>query len=192
MVTHETAVIAPETEFGRNPEVGPFVVIGRDRADSGAVTFGDECLIRSHSVVYGGVTFGDRCAVGHFSLIRENTLFGSDVSIGSRTGLGPSVTVGDRVRFHSGCFIPEESVIEEGAWFGPHVVVTNARYPNRPDTKEHLEGVHVERDAVIGAAVVLLPGVRIGAGALVGAGAIVTKDVPNGATVVGNPARLIS
>lgn len=192
MVIHETAIVSPETRLGRDPVIGPFVVIGLDRAELGAVTFGDDCLVRSHSVVYGGSTFGDRCALGHYALVREDSTIGSDVSIGTRTGLGPSVTVGDRVRFHSGCFIPEESIIEEGAWFGPHVVVTNARYPNRPDTKQNLEGVYVERGAVIGAGAALLPGVRIGAGALIGAGAVVTKDVPNGATVVGNPARVIS
>ncbi|HEX7097890.1 MAG TPA: transferase [Acidimicrobiia bacterium] len=192
MVIDETAIIGADVSFGRNPRVGPLVVIGVDLPDAGPVVFGDDCIVRSHSVIYGATTFGDRCAVGHHALIREETTVGSDVSVGSFTSLGPSVRVGDRVRFHTNCFVPEESVIEDGAWFGPGVVVTNARYPNRPDTKQNLEGVHVERDAVIGAAVVLLPGVRIGAGALIGAGAVVTKDVAPGATVIGNPGRMVA
>jgi acetyltransferase-like isoleucine patch superfamily enzyme len=92
---------------------------------------------------------------------------------------------------HSGCFVPEHSVLEEGAWLGPGVILTNARYPNRPDTKEHLEGVTIGTGAVLGAGVVVLPGRVVGEGALVGAGAVVTRDIDRGRTVVGNPARLM-
>jgi acetyltransferase-like isoleucine patch superfamily enzyme len=70
-------------------------------------------------------------------------------------------------------------------------MLTNARYPNRPDTKEHLAGVRVGRDAVLGASVVVLPGVVIGEGAIIGAGAVVLEDVPAHVTMVGNPARSV-
>jgi len=72
------------------------------------------------------------------------------------------------------------------------VVITNARYPLSRDVKERLQGAHVEAGAIIGANATLLPGVRIGARALVGAGAVVTRDVPPGAVVAGNPARVIN
>ena len=49
----------------------------------------------------------------------------------------------------------------------------------------------VERGASIGTGAVILCGVRIGAGSTVGAGSVVTRDVPPGATVAGNPAREI-
>lgn len=192
MVIHETASVAPDTKFGDNFTVGPMAIIGQDREERGPVVFGDDCLVRSHAIVYAGSTFGDRCALGHYSLVREGCVIGADVSIGSRTGLAPGVQVGDGVRFHSGCFIGEQSVIEDDAWFGPNVMVINARYPNRPDTKGNLEGVLVERGAVIGAGVLLLPGVRIGAGALIGAGAVVTRDVAPGGKIVGNPGRAIA
>jgi acetyltransferase-like isoleucine patch superfamily enzyme len=82
-------------------------------------------------------------------------------------------------------------VLEDGCWLGPGVMVTNARYPLSRNVKATLEGAHIERGAIIGASATLLPGVRIGARALVGAGAVVTRDVPPGAVVVGNPARII-
>jgi acetyltransferase-like isoleucine patch superfamily enzyme len=85
------------------------------------------------------------------------------------------------------CFIPEHTVLEDGAWIGPGVRITNARYPNRPDTKANLEGVTIGRGAVVGAAAVLLPGVQVGEGAIIGAGAVVVRDVAPGAVVVGNP-----
>lgn len=192
MVIHPAAIVSDDTRFGAGTSVGAYAMIGIDGADESPVEIGDDCTVRSHTVIYRGAKLGDRCAVGHYALIRENCTIGSDVSIGSRTGLAPGVQVGHGVRFHTGCSIAEGSVIEDGAWFGPGVMALNARRPNQPDTKEKLQAVHVEAGAVIGAAVLLLPGVRVGSGALIGAGAVVTRDVAPGATVAGNPARVIT
>ena len=82
-------------------------------------------------------------------------------------------------------------MLEDDCWIGPNVVLTNAKYPRAPRVKEELQGPHVERGAKIGANATVLPGVRIGEGALVGAGSVVTRDVPPGAVVAGNPARVI-
>jgi acetyltransferase-like isoleucine patch superfamily enzyme len=92
------------------------------------------------------------------------------------------------VRVHSQCFVPEFSVLEDGCWLGPNVVLTNAKFPQSARTKEMLAGVRVEKKAKIGANSTILPGVIIGAGALVGAGSVVTKNVPPGVIVSGNPA----
>ena len=68
------------------------------------------------------------------------------------------------------------------------MVLTNAKYPNRSDTKHNLQGVTIRRDAVIGANVTILPGVNIGEHAIVGAGSVVIKDVADRTVVAGNPA----
>jgi acetyltransferase-like isoleucine patch superfamily enzyme len=70
-------------------------------------------------------------------------------------------------------------------------VFTNAVYPLAPDAKRNLKGPHLMRGAKIGANATLLPGVVIGVDALVGAGSVVVRDVPGGAVVAGNPARVI-
>ena len=184
-----SSIVAPDAVFGDGLEVQPFCVLGVDPADAPPLVVGESARIRSHSVIYRGTTIGDRFQTGHGVLVREHTTMGDDVSIGSHSVVEHHVEMGDGVRIHSGCFVPEFSILEAGAWLGPGVIVTNARYPNRADTKDQLDGVHLGPGATVGAGVVLLPGVRVGAGALIGAGAVVVHDVPDGATVVGNPGR---
>jgi acetyltransferase-like isoleucine patch superfamily enzyme len=187
-VIHASAVVADDAVLGAGACVGPFVVVGVDGPTEPPV-IGERATIRSHSVIYRGVVLGSGVHIGHGALVREGTEAGNDVSIGSGSVVEHHVRLADGVRLHSGCFVPEHSVLHEGAWLGPGVVVTNARYPNRPETKANLEGVEVGPGAAVGAAAVLLPGVTIGEEALVGAGAVVVEDVPAGATVAGNPGR---
>jgi acetyltransferase-like isoleucine patch superfamily enzyme len=148
-------------------------------------------VLRSHSVFYAGSRIGARFQCGHGALVREQCSIGDDCSVGSGTVLEFLVTLGDRVRVHSHCFIPEHSVLEDGCWIGPNVVLTNAKFPQTPRTKELLAGVRIGKGAKIGANSTILPGVRIGAGALVGAGSVVSRDVADGMVVMGNPARAV-
>jgi acetyltransferase-like isoleucine patch superfamily enzyme len=123
--------------------------------------------------------------------IRELNQIGDNVSVGTLSVIEHHVRIADDVRIHTQVFVPEFSVLEEGCWLGPNVVLTNARYPQSPKVKEELVGPLIKRRAKIGANATLLPGVVIGENALVGAGAVVVHDVPDGAVVVGNPARVI-
>ncbi len=142
-------------------------------------------------VVYPGVVIGEGFACGHFVTIRERTRIGDQCSVGTSSVLERDVTLGNHVRVHSRVFIPEYSVVHDHAWIGPAVVITNAKFPAAPNTKAHLTGVTVLSRARVGAGAILLPGVTIGEDSLVGAGAVVTRDVPPGAVVVGNPARVV-
>jgi acetyltransferase-like isoleucine patch superfamily enzyme len=191
VVIHPTAILGTDACLGGGVSIGAFCIVGEDRPELDPTRIGAGTIVRSHSVVYRGTTLGKHVQLGHGVLVRELCIVGDQVSIGSHTVLEHRVQLGNGVRLHSRCFVPEYSVLEDGAWLGPGVIVTNARYPNRPDTKEKLEGVHIGRGATIGAGCVLLPGVSIGAGALVGAGAVVVRDVEPGKTVVGNPGRVL-
>jgi acetyltransferase-like isoleucine patch superfamily enzyme len=93
--------------------------------------------------------------------------------------------IGSDVRIHTGCYLAQGTRVEAGAFLAPGVVTTNDRYPVTSDFDPPV----IRAGARVGANATLLPGVVIGKGALVGAGAVVTRDVPAGATVYGNPAR---
>jgi acetyltransferase-like isoleucine patch superfamily enzyme len=114
------------------------------------------------------------------------------VSIGTGSVIEHHVHIADHVRIHSQVFVPEYTILEEGCWLGPRVVITNAVYPLSRGVKDSLRGPHIEKGAIIGANSTLLPGVRIGARALIGAGSVVTKSIAPGMIVAGNPARVIN
>ena len=187
-----TAIVGPRVELGDDAVVEDFVLLGSSASDDPPVLrIGRGARIRSHTVIYAGNTIGERFQTGHGVMVREANTIGDDVSIGTHSIVEHHVEIADRVRIHSDAFIPEFTVIEAGAWIGPAVTLTNARYPLSPDAKHNLRGPLIRAGAKIGANATLLPGVVIGRDALVGAGSVVVKDVPDGAVVVGNPARIV-
>jgi acetyltransferase-like isoleucine patch superfamily enzyme len=181
--------------LGADATLGDFCILGEpSRGNKGGeleTRIGARAVIRSHTVIYAGSVIGDDFQTGHGALVREQNRIGDNVSIGSHAIVEHHVTIGSNVRLHSNVFVPEYSILEDDCWLGPNVVLTNARYPRSKNVKTRLEGVTIKRGAKIGANATLLPGIVVGKDALVGAGAVVTRDVPDGAVVVGNPARVI-
>jgi acetyltransferase-like isoleucine patch superfamily enzyme len=190
-----SAVIGRHVTLHGESVVGDYVILGEPFSgatdDELELHIGNGALIRSHSVIYAGSRIGERFQTGHGVMVRERNEIGNDVSIGTHSIVEHNVVLRDRVRIHSNAFIPEYSILEEGGWIGPNVVFTNAAYPLSPNAKLNLRGPHLLPGAMIGANATLLPGVTIGRGALVGAGSVVIHDVPDGAVVVGNPARVV-
>jgi UDP-2-acetamido-3-amino-2,3-dideoxy-glucuronate N-acetyltransferase len=101
------------------------------------------------------------------------------------------VVIGDRVTVKSGVQLWNGLRVGDDVFIGPNVTFTNDKHPISGNVNFTLLCTLIEAGASIGGGATLLPGVRIGAGAIVGAGAVVTKDVPSGVTVLGNPARAI-
>jgi acetyltransferase-like isoleucine patch superfamily enzyme len=188
-------IIYRGVELGEGSVIEDYSIVGtppRGKKDGELATvIGAGAVIRSHSVIYAGNTIGKNFQTGNKVNIRESNRIGDNVSIGTLSVVEHHVEIADNVRIHTQVFIPEFSVLEEGCWIGPNVVFTNAKYPLSPGVKDQLAGPVIKRGAKIGANSTLLPGVVIGENALVGAGSVVVDDVPPGAVVVGNPARVI-
>jgi acetyltransferase-like isoleucine patch superfamily enzyme len=124
-------------------------------------------------------------------------VIGADCKIASFVEVQRGVTIGDRVKIEAFAFIPTGVTIEDDCFVGPHACFTNDRYPRATGGdgvllqagEWEVVPTIVRKGASIGANATIVCGVTIGAGALVGAGAVVTRDVPPGAVVRGNPAR---
>lgn len=188
-------IIYKGVDLGEGSVIEDYSIVGtppRGKKDGELPTIiGAGAVIRSHSVIYAGNTIGKNFQTGNKVNIRESNRIGDNVSIGTLSVVEHHVEIADNVRIHTQVFIPEFSVLEEGCWIGPNVVFTNAKYPLSPGVKDQLAGPVIKRGAKVGANSTLLPGVVIGENALVGAGSVVVDDVPPGAVVVGNPARVI-
>lgn len=188
-----TAIIHPHVQLGKGAIVEDFCVLGVPfRGYAGEPTLiGDRAVIRSHTVIYAGNRIGHDFQTGHKANIRELNEVGNDVSIGTLSTVEHHTTIGDHVRIHTQAFIPEYTILETGAWIGPHAVLTNAKFPRHPDAKTELQSPHIESDVRIGANVTILPGIRIGARSLIGAGSVVTADIPPGIIAIGSPAQYL-
>ena len=122
---------------------------------------------------------------------------GDDTSIGTFVEIQKGVRIGARCKIQSHTFICEGVTIEDEVFVGHNVNFINDLYPRATNQDGSRQGeadwtvvpTVVRRGASIGTGAVLLGGITIGERAVVGAGAVVTRDVPAGQTVMGNPAR---
>lgn len=123
---------------------------------------------------------------------------GDETKIGAFVEIQKGAAIGARCKISSHSFICEGVTIEDEVFIGHGVVFINDRRPRAttPDGRLQTEAdwkliaTRVRKGATIGSGVVVMCGVTVGAGAMVGAGAVVTRDVPDGATVIGVPSRL--
>ena len=130
---------------------------------------------------------GANTRIWHHTLVAPHATIGHDCMIGSFCYI--EATLGNRVRVQNACHLYSTTTVADDVFIGPGVLTLNDKHP--PSSGAKYRDIHICHHAVIGGGAILLPGVTIGPAAVVGAGAVVTHDVAEGDTVIGNPARSI-
>jgi acetyltransferase-like isoleucine patch superfamily enzyme len=181
-------------------EVLPYAYLGRSPTRSAAlarqpearpeVRIGAGTSVGAHACIYRDVSIGRECLIADFAGVREQSRIGSNVLIGGYVGVDAGTRVGDRTKA-----IAYSSVAGE---VGSDVVISllvglaNDNTFGRSGSEDARAKTPTIRDgALIGVGATLLPGVVIGFGAIVGAASLVTRDVEDGAVVMGIPARVV-
>jgi len=144
------------------------------------------------------VKLGQRVRIYAFTNLYGCEL-GDDVKVGTFVEIQKGARIGNRCKISSHSFICEGVTLEDEVFVGHGVMFINDRFPRATNADGTLQteadwkcvSTVIRRGASIGSNATILCGVEIGEGATVGAGSVVTKDVPAGAVVAGNPARVL-
>lgn len=148
--------------------------------------------IHPTAIVDDGASIGDGTRIWHFTHVLTGTVIGRNCVLGQNVMIGPDVHLGDGCKIQNNVAIYKGVTLEEDVFCGPSCVFTNVLTPRAfVERKQEFAPTLVRRGATIGANATIVCGNTIGAYAMVGAGAVVTKDVPDYALIVGNPARQI-
>lgn len=130
---------------------------------------------------------GSGTRIWQFCVILPGASLGFDNNICAGSFIEGGARLGDRVTVKNGVQIWNGVTLGDDVFVGPNVSFTNDKNPRSKRYTSPMQTI-VHNGASIGAGAVILPGVSIGSMAMIGAGAVVTKDVPAGVTVAGNPA----
>ena len=170
-----------------DPQAIVGAVPGRTIEDT-SLEIGPHATVRAFTVIYAGSRIGSHLETGHGTVIREENRIGDHLSIWNNSTIDYGCVIGNNVRIHTGVYVAQFTTIEDEVFLAPGVMIANDRHPI---CRECMRGPTIKRGARVGINATLLPEVVIGEGALVGAAAVVTRDVPAGMVVAGNPARVM-
>jgi len=141
------------------------------------------------AMIEKGARVGARTRVWAFAHIVTGAVVGEDCNICDHTFIEGQVVIGNRVTVKCGVYLWDGLVVEDDVFIGPAAVFTNDPRPRSRKHPAEYPVTRLKQGCSIGAGAVILPGLTIGRWAMVGAGSVVTRDVPDFALVVGNPAR---
>lgn len=134
---------------------------------------------------------GKGTKIWHFSHVMQNCIIGDRCNIGQNVVISPDVVLGNNVKIQNNVSVYTGVVCEDDVFLGPSCVFTNVINPrSHVSRKNEYRKTLLKKGCSLGANSTIVCGHTIGKYALIGAGSVVTKDVPDYALVVGNPARV--
>ena len=148
--------------------------------------------IHQTALVDFGSVIGEGCKIWHFCHLMPGAKLGANCILGQNVFVANGVVLGDRVKVQNNVSLYEGVFVEDDVFLGPSCVFTNVINPRGfVERKNEYKKTIIRRGASIGANATIICGNEIGKYALIGAGSVVTKNVPDHALMVGNPAKQI-
>ncbi len=149
--------------------------------------------VNQYAVVDDNVELGENTKIWHFTHVQSGSKIGKKCILGQNVNIANNVTIGNYVKIQNNVSVYEGVELEDYVFCGPSMVFTNILNPRSKYPQVGAEfyiKTLVKEGASLGANSTIVCGITIGRFAFVGAGAVVTKDVPDFALVVGNPAKI--
>jgi len=144
------------------------------------------------AIIDDNITIGEKTKIWHFSHILSGSKIGNNCNIGQNVVIGPDAIIGNKCKIQNNVSVYKGVTLEDGVFCGPSMVFTNIYNPRAEIGKmDQVRPTLIKKGATLGANCTIVCGHTIGRYAFIGAGAVVTKDVPDHALMVGNPARPI-
>jgi acetyltransferase-like isoleucine patch superfamily enzyme len=192
----DDTIIYGNTIIGDNSIIANNCIIGEPSVDyyysddytNNLTTIGQNCLIRSHAIIYNGNKIGNGVTTGHRIMLRENNDVGNNCRIGNYTELHGNVQLGKYSNLHSSVCIVENAIIGDFVWIAPGTILTNDITPPSNNKKSPVIGDYT----FIAVNCIILPGVKVGAHCLIGASTTVTRDIDDYSVCIGSPGKIIS
>ncbi|MDP8217598.1 MAG: acyltransferase [Candidatus Theseobacter exili] len=150
-------------------------------------------FVHESSYVDEPVSIGDGTNIWHFSHVMQGAVIGEKCKIGQNVVIGPKAILGNNVKVQNNVSIYDGVILEDHVFCGPSMVFTNVFNPRCESVRNTMDDYRktiVKRGASIGANATVVCGNTIGQYAFIGAGSVVTKDIPDYALVMGNPAKI--
>jgi len=159
---------------------------------SGTQGVSSEAFMHETAVIDENVTIGAGTKIWHFSHVLSGSIIGEGCNIGQNVVVGPDVIIGRQCKIQNNVSVFKGVKLEDGVFCGPSMVFTNVYNPRAQLRKmDQLRTTLVKKGATIGANATIICGNIIGRYAFIGAGTVITRNVPDYALVVGNPAKQI-
>jgi len=147
-------------------------------------------FVHPSAIVDEGCDIGAKTKIWHFSHIMTGCKLGEGCNIGQNCVISPDVILGKNVKIQNNVSVYTGVTCDDDVFLGPSCVFTNVTNPRSGvNRRGQYSRTHVGKGATIGANATIVCGHDIGAYAFIGAGAVVTKNIPDYALVIGNPAR---
>jgi UDP-2-acetamido-3-amino-2,3-dideoxy-glucuronate N-acetyltransferase len=135
-------------------------------------------------------SIGEGTKIWHFTHVQQGAKIGRKCILGQNVNIGNDVVIGNNVKIQNNVSVYTGCEIEDDVFLGPSCVLTNVTNPRSEVVRRNLyERTLIRRGATVGANATIVCGITLGRFCFIGAGSVVTKEVPDYALMVGNPAR---